>query len=117
MIFSALLLVACYALLIFVVVRCADGRIGINGMAGIRTRLIMTNQQTWLAGHKAAKNASLAGTYGAVALTVIALFLPGEPLQATTLLLGCGALLGGVLYGANQGNKAAQQVLAVQHPN
>jgi hypothetical protein len=50
MIFAVLLLVASYVLLIVVVVRCADGRIGINGVAGIRTATIMANEETWLAG-------------------------------------------------------------------
>ncbi len=113
MIFAVVLLIACYIPLIFVVVRCADGRIGINGIAGIRTPTIMTNEQTWLAGHRAAKNPTLIGTYAALAFTVLALFLPSEPLQAAALLLGCGLLLVGILYGVAKGTKAAQRTLAL----
>ncbi|AIY02494.1 hypothetical protein ART_2895 [Arthrobacter sp. PAMC 25486] len=112
MIFAVLLLVVSYALLIIVVVRCADGRIGINGLAGIRTPTIMTSEETWLAGHQAAKKPSLLGAYAAVALTAVALFLPSEPLQAAAILIGCGVLMAGVLYGTSLGTNAARQVLA-----
>lgn len=114
MIFAVLLLLACYLLLILVVVRCADGRIGINGIAGIRTSTIMTNEQTWLAGHRAARKPTLTGAYAGMAVTVLAPVLPSEPLQATAILIGCGLLLAGVLYGAAKGTRAAQQILATR---
>ncbi|WP_420480393.1 hypothetical protein [Arthrobacter alpinus] len=60
----------------------------------------MTNDQTWLAGHRAAKKPTLLGAYAAMAVTVVAPFLPSEPLQATAILLGCGLLPSGILYGA-----------------
>lgn len=114
MFFAVLMLIACYLILILVVVRCADGRIGINGLAGIRTPAIMTHEQTWLAGHRAAKKPTLIGAYTGMAITVLASFLPIEPLQATAILAGCGLLLAGVLYGAAKGTKAAQHFLAMQ---
>ncbi len=87
---------------------------GINGIAGIRTPTIMTNEQTWLAGHRAAKNPTLVGAFAGMAITVPAPFLPSEPLQATAILVGCGLLLSGVLYGAAKGTKAAHHILAMQ---
>lgn len=114
MIFAVLMLIACYLLLILVVVRCADGRIGINAIAGIRTPAIMTNEQTWLAGHRAAKKPTLMGAYAGMAITVLAPFLPSEPLQATAILAGCGLLLAGVFYGTAKGTKAAQHILGMK---
>lgn len=114
MFFAILLLVVSYLLLILVVVRCADGRIGINGTTGIRMPAIMTNEQTWLAGHRAAKKPTLMGAYAGIAVTVLAPVLPSEPLQATAILIGCGLLLAGVLYGAVKGTQAAQQILATR---
>lgn len=116
MIFAVLLLVASYVLLVFVVVRCTDGRIGINAMAGIRTPTIKTNEQPWVAGHRAAKKPTLIGAYGAIAMTVVAFFLPSQPLQAMAFVLGCLLLLAGVLYGSARGTKAAQKILAIQQP-
>ncbi|WP_054009336.1 SdpI family protein [Arthrobacter sp. ERGS1:01] len=114
MIFAVVLLIVCYFLIVFVAIRCADGRIGVNGMAGIRTPTIMTNEQTWLAAHKAAKTPTLIGAYAAMAATVLAAFLPAEPLQATAILVGCGLLLAGILVGAAKGTKAAKRVLEMR---
>ncbi|CBT75103.1 MULTISPECIES: SdpI family protein [Glutamicibacter] len=114
MIFAVLLLVASYVFLVFVIVRCADGRIGINSIAGIRTPTIMTDEQTWLAGHKAARNPSLAGTIGAIVLTIVAVFLPNLESQSLAIILGCLLLLAGILYGTVKGTKAARKILANQ---
>lgn len=114
MIFSVVILLACYVLLINVIIRCADGRIGINGVAGIRTFTIMTNEHTWLAGHQAAKKPTLAGTYAAMVWLVPALFVSGEAWQAMFILGSCLILVIGVMVGVSKGSAAARLVLAGQ---
>jgi len=115
MIFSVVLLLACYVLLINVIVRCADGRIGVNGLAGIRIPSIMATEQTWIAGHQAAKTPSLTGIYGAIIFLLPTPFVPGETLQATFLLGSCIIMLIGIIVGAFAGSKAAKLVLAAQY--
>lgn len=114
MIFGVLTLLACYFLLIFVAVRCADGRIGINGIAGIRTPSIMTNTETWIAGHKAAKIPTLVGIYVAIICMIPALFVQGEDAQGLVLLASCLIMFTGVMVGTFKGTKAAKLVLATQ---
>lgn len=114
MVFSVVLLLACYILLINVVIRCADGRIGVNGVAGIRTADIMANEQTWLAGHKAARMPTLAGIYAAMLVLVPAPLVSGEAWQAIFLLGSCLVVLAGILVGAAKGSAAARVVLAEQ---
>ncbi|WP_154606159.1 SdpI family protein [Arthrobacter sp. AQ5-05] len=115
MIFAVLILLACYLLLIFVIVRCADGRIGINGIAGIRTPSMMTNEETWRAGHKAAKRPSLVGIYAAMICMIPALFVQGEEAQGLVLLASCMIMFTGVMVGTVKGTKVAKLVLATQH--
>ena len=114
MIFAVLLLLACYFSLIFVAIRCADGRIGINRVAGIRTQALMVNEQTWVAGHQAAKGPTLIGAYAAAVLTTSVLMMPSEALQATSILLAGFLMLAGVLWGAIKGTKAAKLALVQQ---
>ena len=114
MIFAVLLLLACYFSLIVVAVRCAVGRIGINRIAGIRTQALMVNEQTWIAGHRAAKGPTLIGSYAAVVLTISVLFISSESLQAASILLAGFLMLAGVLWGTAKGNQAAKTALAEQ---
>ncbi|ASN39396.1 hypothetical protein CGQ24_10480 [Arthrobacter sp. 7749] len=115
MIFAALILLACYFLLIVVVIRCADGRIGINGIAGLRTSSIMANKETWIAGHKAAKRPTLIGIYAAIVCMMPALFVQGEDSQGLVLVASCMIMFIGVMIGTFKGTKAAKRILATQH--
>ena len=115
MLFSVILLLACYVLLLNFILRCSDGRIGINGTVGLRTATIMTNEQTWLAGHKAAKKPTLTGIYAAMVFTIQALFVSGEAWQAVFLLGSCLIVFIGVMVGASKGKNAARLVLATRH--
>lgn len=114
MVVSSMVLLACYVLLVFVIVGCADGRIGINAVAGIRTPTIMANQQTWLAGHKAAKRPTIAGASAAIVAVVPVFFLRTEPSQSALVGLSVALMLIGVIVGAVTGTKAARSVLAEQ---
>ncbi|WP_411803474.1 SdpI family protein [Arthrobacter sp. LAPM80] len=115
MIFSVVFLLACYVLLIIVIVRCADGRIGVNGLAGIRIPSIMATEQTWIVGHQAAKRPSLTGIYCAIICLLPTPFVPGEALQVVFLLGSCLIMLIGVIVGASAGSKAAKLVLATPY--
>lgn len=114
MLFSVILLLACYVLLINVILRCADGRIGINGTMGLRTATIMTSEETWLAAHKAAKKPTLTGIYAAMVSTIPALFVSEEAWQAVFLLGSCVIVFIAVMVGTSKGKKAARLVLVTQ---
>ena len=114
MLFSVILLLACYVLLINVILRCADGRIGVNGAIGLRTAMIMTNEQTWLAGHKAAKKPTLTGVYAAMVFTIPALFVSGDAWQATFILGSCVIAFIAIMVGTSKGKEAARLVLATR---
>ena len=81
-----------------VATRCADGRIGINGTCRHPNSIAMVNEQTWIAGHQAAKGPTLAGAYAAAGLTASALIMPSESLQATSILVAGFLMLAGVLW-------------------
>lgn len=112
MIFAVIVLLACYVVLIVAARRCADGRIGVNSMVGIRTATTMTNERTWKAAHQAAERPTVLGSYVAIACALPALVLPGEVLQVTALGLSTAAMLAGVIFGTVSGTKAARAVLA-----
>lgn len=75
----------------------------------------MVNEQTWVAGHQAAKGPTLTGAYAAAALTTSTLVMPSEALQATSILVAGFLMLAGVLWGTAKGTKTAKLAL-VQQP-
>lgn len=83
-----LLLVLCGALVSAVSRRAADGRLGPNGLAGIRTSATLRSGAAWRAGHRAARG--LSDVSGAVfAVTGLgAMGLRDAPWFAGWLLVG-----------------------------
>lgn len=109
---AVIVLLACYIVLIVVTHRCADGRIGLNTMIGVRTKTTMTNEQTWLTAHQVAERPTVIGAYAAILCALPAIFLPGETMQVIALALSTAAMLAGVVIGTVRGTKAARAVLA-----
>ncbi|WP_425861464.1 hypothetical protein [Arthrobacter sp. TWP1-1] len=114
MLFSVIALLTCYVQLINVILRCTDGHISTNGTIGLRTAM-MTNEQTWLVGHKAAKKPTFTGIYAAMVFTIPELFFSGETWQLKFLLGLCLIVFIAVMVGNSKGKKAARLVLATRH--
>ncbi|GAA4381360.1 SdpI family protein [Paeniglutamicibacter cryotolerans] len=112
MIFAVILMLACYLVLMVVARRCADGRIGVNSLVGIRTTTTMSSPATWTAAHRAAERPTVIGAYIAIACALPAFLLPAEVPQAVALGLSTASMLAGVIYGAIAGDKAARAVLS-----
>ncbi len=103
-----LLMIGSGALLAWIAVRTADGRIGRNYLAGMRIPSTMASDEAWLAGHQAARSATLAAAGASAAAGVICLFRPSNALAMTSILVGCGLMVALVGLGAFQANRAAQ---------
>lgn len=111
---SSVILLVVYVGLAVVVVGCANGRIGINAVAGIRTANTMANEQTWLAAHRAARTPTIIGIVAAVISLAPAFFGGSEPEQTLLVVLSVALLMVGVIVGTIVGTRAARAVLASQ---
>ncbi len=97
-------------LVAWIAVRAANGRLGRNHLAGMRMQSTMSSDDAWLAGHQAARSATLAAAGASILSGVIVLFRPSNALGMTTILVGCGLLVALVGVGAFRANRAAAQV-------
>lgn len=90
----------------------ARGRLGINSVAGIRTRAVMMTQDTWTAGHQAARlPVGLAGLVLFLA-GVASVAFPLEESAAGPLVLACSGLaVVLVIIGAVVATRAANRAL------
>lgn len=103
--------------------RAADGALGPNAVAGIRTKATMASEEAWLAAHRAGlRDSLLAGSVSIVGGVVILVLAPvmavagvGSP-DRYAAVAGIGAmlvtlgLLGLVIRGAVVGHRAAKAV-------
>jgi uncharacterized membrane protein len=90
----------------------ARGRLGINHVAGIRTRAVMMSEEAWTAGHRAARLPM--GLAGLVMFLTGAALLALRPDPETTgpvVLAAAVAALVLALIGAVMANRAANGVL------
>lgn len=120
MVLVGLVLVASGLLVIGVADRTADGRIGRNGYAGIRTQATQSSDEAWLAAHQAGHARTKLGgqmllALGPVAAIVGLLAGGGDP--DSTLIwwsVVCGiltvALTVLIIVGAIHGQRAATEV-------
>ena len=102
-------------LLLWAARAAASGRLGRNAFAGIRTPSTMASDEAWLAAHRRAERPSVLA-----AVTSIASGMPGLLPSVTTavavgsVLVGCAAMLGLVLWGARVGSRAASEATTGQ---
>ena len=90
----------------------ARGRLGINSVAGIRTRALMMSDEAWTAGHKAARiPIGLAGLVVFVAGAATLLLRLDEDTTRTLVLAAASAALLLVLIGAAVATPAANRAL------
>ena len=111
---SIVLLLAAISMPI-VIQACANGRIRVNPIAGIRIRNVMASEAAWRAGHKAAVVPSWIGAGLAVVLSLVSLY-PAFP-PATQRAIGVAAavvLVVALTVGAFQANRAALDEIALE---
>lgn len=116
------LMVGAGLLIISIARRAADGRLGPNAIAGIRTRTTRSSAEAWQAAHQAGERVTVLAGWASVLSGVIALIAgliagsggddPNRAMLvwATTLMFGSVLLVGLVIYGAMKGQAAARQV-------
>ena len=95
-----------------VVWAAADGRLGPNPWAGLRTRQTMAGGREWQAAHRAALVPSVVGLAGMGLAGVLAFVLPTEPVILAAVLAGSGWAVGWLVVGLVRGQRAARQVAA-----
>jgi len=112
MLISAVVLMLAAILIVAVNEAAARGRLGINGIAGIRLGSLMVSERAWQEGHRAARVPMIAA--GAVlffsGLALLALPLPESTLSTTTIV-GTVVAVALVLVAAFVAKRAADRVL------
>lgn len=114
------LLVAAGFLVVGLAERGADGRLGLNGSAGIRTKATMASDEAWLAAHQAGRGLSVAGGWvmilGAPLAVLLAVLFSGDSAERAVFIWGVVigvmtvATLVSVVLGAVKGNRAAKDL-------
>lgn len=109
-----IVLIAGIIVVIEVMRRCADGRIGVNMWAGLRTPAIMTDEHTWKAGHAAALPTIQGWGIAALVLGIVAALLPWDAALVATVLASAVLILIGCVRGTVLGTRAANELLAAR---
>lgn len=120
---TSLLLIGCAVLVIGIARRTADGRLGTNGWAGIRTKTTMSSDEAWLKAHQAAERDTVLGGWFLGALgplaIVIASLVGDDPasviaIWGTIVTIGAFVMLIPIIVGAKKAQTAAKQVMISQ---
>jgi uncharacterized membrane protein len=92
----------------------ASGRMGINPVAGIRTRALMMSEEAWTAGHRAARiPIGLAGLVMFLAGAALLALRPDEDTTGPLVLAAAAVALVLVLIGAAVATPAANRALVL----
>lgn len=104
-------------LVVWVANRAADGRLGMNSWAGVRTKATQSSPEAWSIGNRVARPSTVNGGWllvmgGLVSAVFPTVFVGGDSDQfaavwAGTVLLFSGPAVGMILYGTWLGNRAA----------
>lgn len=107
---------------IWVAQRAADGRLGPNRWAGVRTRATRSSEEAWLAAHREARGPSVLGGRAAIVGSVVAVPIglligagdAGRAVAAwgTTIGTVIALMTALVVYGAWRGHRVAKLVAA-----
>lgn len=112
MIVSSVVLMLCGILVAAVSEAAARGRLGVNSVAGIRTRALMMSEEAWTAGHKAARiPIGLAGLILFLAGVATLMLRLDEDTTGTLVLVSAAATVLLVLIGAVVATPAAHRAL------
>jgi uncharacterized membrane protein len=104
----ALLLLATGALLGWVGVRAATGRLARNGLLGVRTPQTLASDRAWDAAHRVAGPWLVAGGAAVAAPGLVLLARPTNALGSLVVLVGCGLLVSLVAVGTILGHRAIE---------
>ncbi|TFD93491.1 SdpI family protein [Cryobacterium lactosi] len=112
MIISGIIFVLGGILVVAVNEAAARGRLGVNSVAGIRTRAVMMSEAAWTAGHRAARiPMGLAGLVMVLTgAAILLLRLDGDTIGPLVLASAAAAVLL-VLVGATMATPAANRAL------
>ena len=114
MIVSAIVLMLGGILVLAVSEAAARGRLGVNSVAGIRTRTVMMSEAAWTAGHRAARiPIGLAGLVTFLAGAAILALRPAEETVGPLVLAAAAAAVLLVLLGAAMATPAANRALVL----
>jgi uncharacterized membrane protein len=92
----------------------ASGRMGINPVAGIRTRALMMSEEAWTAGHRAARiPIGLAGLVMFLAGAALLALRPDEDTTGPLVLAAAAVAVVLVLIGAAVATPAANRALVL----
>lgn len=118
-----LLMVVTGVFVMGIAIRAADGRLGKNRLAGIRTRATLSSDEAWQAAHQAGRELTIMAGWISVATGVVpvlvgaflALFDLTSPdnymvIWTALLMIGIAGLLVAAVAGALKGNRAAKAV-------
>lgn len=104
--------------------RTADGRLGPNGWAGVRTRATRSSDEAWMTAHHVARRPTVLGGQAAIVTGVlsmpIGLLVGGDDAERATIAwgvtigAGTAALTALVVFGAVKGHAAAKRIVASQ---
>jgi hypothetical protein len=106
---GVLLLVAAVALAL-VMSAAADGRLGPNRWAGLRTKVTMSGPRQWRAAHEAALGPSVVAAIGLGVAGLIAIIVPDSFVMVGVVLAGAVWTVVWAMVGLARGEQAARDV-------
>ncbi len=92
------ILIVAAVVTVVVTVLPAQGRMGRNSLAGVRTRATMRDEESWRRGHQAALLPTTVGAGVATAWSIGALVL-GHGNDSVAILIGAGTLVAAAVWG------------------
>jgi hypothetical protein len=104
------LLVAAAVTLAIVMSAAADGRLGPNRWAGLRTKVTMTGPRQWRAAHEAALGPSIVAAVGLGIAGLVAIVTPDSFVMIGVVLAGSVWTVVWALVGLIRGEQAARDV-------
>lgn len=111
----AVAMLAAAVLMVVVTGRAADGRLGPNQWAGMRTKETLAGPRQWRAAHEAARGATWVAAIGMGAAGLVAALVHDPGLLAGVTLAGAIWALVWLLVGLMRGEQAARQVRGHPH--
>ena len=104
------LLVAAAVALALVMSAAADGRLGPNRWAGMRTKVTMSGPRQWRAAHEAALGPSMVAAVGLGLAGLLAIIVPDPFVMIGVVLAGAVWTIVWAMVGLARGEQAARDV-------
>lgn len=111
--FTGIMMLMCGLGLSWAAEATARGKVGVNGLIGIRTGYVTDSPEAWLAGHQAARGLMHAAAAVFAVMGILALVFDGtEGVLAVVAIAGSLGVLALILAAASRANRAAGRVVA-----